>query len=171
MNVKRLLKTIDSVNAWMGQAVKYICLAAAAITCIEVTQRYVFNHPTMWGYELPIQLGAAMYALSWGYVLLQKGHVRVDIFYAKFSDRKKALVDVACFICLFLPVISVITYKAFTWMVYAWRISEKSLFTYWYPPSAPMRTLIFVGVALLLIQGLAQFWRDLYMLAKGERYD
>ena len=169
--MRRLLKTIDSINTWMGEAVKYLCIVAALITCVEVTQRYVFNNPTMWGYELPIQIGAAMYALVWGYVLLQKGHVRVDIFYAKYSEKTKSFVDVACFLVLFLPVISVLAYKSFTWMVYAWSINEKSVFTYWYPPIAPMRTLIFVGVALLLLQGLAQLWRDVYFLAKGERYD
>ncbi len=155
----------------MGQIVKWILVVAVLVTCLEVAQRYLFNHPTMWGYELPIQLGAAMYALSWGYVLLEKGHVRVDLFYAKFSEKKKAVVDVVCFLCLFLPVISAVAYKSFTWMTYAWSINEKSVFTYWYPPIAPMRTLIFVGVALLLVQGLAQFWRDCYLLAKGERYD
>ena len=169
--MKRLLKAIDTVNGWMGEGVKWLVIAAIQVTCFEVMQRYVFNNPTMWGYETPIQIGAAMYALSWGYVLLQKGHVRVDIFYAKFSERTKALVDVVCFIFLFFPVISYLTYKAFTWMTYAWRIGEKSVFTYWYPPIAPLRTLIFIGVALLLLQGLAGFWRDIYMLAKGERYD
>ncbi|MFO7667206.1 MAG: TRAP transporter small permease subunit, partial [Desulfobacterales bacterium] len=111
-NVKRLLKTIDTVNGWMGEGVKWLVVAAILVTCFEVMQRYVFNNPTMWGYETPIQIGGAMYALSWGYVLLQKGHVRVDIFYAKFSDRRKALVDVVCFVALFLPVISYLTYTS-----------------------------------------------------------
>ncbi|TFH34523.1 MAG: TRAP transporter small permease subunit [Dehalococcoidia bacterium] len=169
--MRKVLKAIDTVNGWMGEAVKWFVVAAILFTCLEVLQRYAFNSPTMWGYEMPIMIGGAMYALSWGYVLLHKGHVRVDIFYAKFSDRTKAAVDVACFVCLFLPVISYLTYKSYMWMAYAWRIGEKSVFTYWYPPISPLRTLIFVGVALLLLQGLAQFWRDVYMLAKGERYD
>jgi TRAP-type mannitol/chloroaromatic compound transport system permease small subunit len=155
----------------MGESVKWLVVAAILVTCFEVMQRYVFNHPTMEGYEIPIQIGAAMYALSWGFVLLRKGHVRVDIFYAKFSDRTKALVDVICFAVLFLPVVSYLTYKSYVWMAYAWRIGEKSVFTYWYPPIAPLRTLIFIGLALFLLQGLAQFWRDIYMLAKGEQYD
>jgi len=45
------------------------------------------------------------------------------------------------------------------------------VFTYWYPPISPLRTAIFIGLALFLLQGLAQFWRDLYLAVRGERYD
>lgn len=169
--VKTLLKAIDTVNEWMGQAMKWFVIVAALFTCIEVTQRYLFNRPTMWGYEMPIMIAGAMYALSWGYVHKHHGHVRVDVFYQRFSDRTKARVDVASFIVLFFPVISFLAIQSWNWMYRSWLIAEKSTFTYWYPPIAPLRTAIFLGVALFLIQGLAQFWRDLYMAVKGERYD
>jgi TRAP-type mannitol/chloroaromatic compound transport system permease small subunit len=169
--VRTLLKSIDRVNGWMGQAMKWFIIAAAAFTCLEVTQRYVFVHPTMWGYEMPIMIAAAMYLLSWGYVHREKGHVRVDVFYNKFSDRTKAIVDSCCFVVLYMPVIGFLTMQAWKWMVYAISINEKSTFTYWYPPLAPLRIAIFVGLLLFLLQGLAQFWRDLYMAVKGVRYD
>jgi len=170
-NVNTLLKTIDSVNEWMGQAVKWLVIVAAGITCFEVAQRYIFNRPTMQGYELPIMIAGAMYCLSWGYVHKHKGHVRVDVFYGRFSDRTKAIFDTVLFLVLFMPVIGFLIFQSWNWMVRAWRIGEKSVFTYWYPPIAPLRTFIFIGIALFLLQGLAQFFRDVYFAVKGERYD
>jgi len=169
--VKTLIKYVDTVNEWMGELVKWFVVAACLVTCLEVTQRYVFNRPTMWGYEIPIMIAGAMYCLSWGYVHKHKGHVRVDIVYNRLSDRVKAIFDSVLFVCLFVPVIGFIGYQAWNWMVRAWVIGEKSVFTYWYPPIAPLRTAIFIGVALFMLQGLVQFWRDLHMAVKGVPYD
>jgi len=155
----------------MGEVVKWFVIAAALVTCFEVTQRYVFNRPTMWGYEIPIMIAAAMYCLAWGHVHKHKGHVRVDIVYARLSDRTKAIFDSVLFVCLFMPVIGFLTLQSWNWMVRAWQIGEKSVFTYWYPPIAPLRTVIFVGIVLFLLQGLVQFWRDAYRAVKGVPYD
>jgi len=169
--MRTILKAIDCANEWMGKQMRWFLIAATLVGVTEVVQRYVFNHPTMWGYEIFIMIGAAMYALSWGYVHLKHGHVRVDVFYTRFSGRGKAIVDVICFLLLFLPVIGVLMYSSTSWMVHAWAINEKSVETYWYPPIAPLRTAFFVGVFLLLLQGIAQFIRDLHLLIRNKPYE
>lgn len=169
--MRAYLKLVDSVNGWMGQAMKWFIIIAASFTCLEVAQRYLFDHPTMWGYEVPIHIGAAMYVLAWGYVHREHGHVRVDVIYSRFPDRTKAIVDTVAFLVLFLPVIGFLCYEAASWMIHSWKILENSVFTYWYPPIYPLRTAIFAGLVLFLLQGIAQFWRDLYFALKGERYD
>lgn len=169
--MKHYLRAIDAANEWMGLAMRWFVVIAFLLTALETTQRYVFDHPTMWGYETPIHFGAAMYCLSWGYVLKHHGHVRVDVFYGRFSDRTKAIVDLLCFIVLFIPVIGFLVHTSGVWMVDAWRILEVSVLTYWYPPIYPLRTAIFAGFVLLLLQGVGQFYRDSYFLIKGRAYD
>jgi len=169
--MRQILRLTDTANEWMGRQMRWFVIAAALVGVTEVVQRYVFNHPTMWGYEIIIMIGAAMYALSWGYVHLQHGHVRVDVFYTRFSTRGKAIVDVVCFLLLFLPVIGVFLYSSGSWMVHAWAVNEKSVETYWYPPIAPLRTAIFVGVFLLFSQGVARFIRDLSLAIRNRPYD
>ena len=97
--------------------------------------------------------------------------MRVDVIYSRFSERKRAIVDTVAFLILFLPVIGFMTYEAGDWMLRSWNILEKSTFTYWYPPIYPLRTAIFAGLLLFLLQGIAQFWRDAYLAVKGEHYD
>ena len=74
-------------------------------------------------------------------------------------------------IVLFLPVVGFLCFEAGDWMLRSWKILEKSTFTYWYPPIYPLRTVIFAGLLLFLLQGFAQFLRDLYFAVKGEHYD
>ena len=171
LSVRKFVHLVDSVNEWMGHALRWVIMLAICFTCLEVFQRYVFNHPTMWGFEVPIHLGAAFYTLAFGFVLLHKGHVRVDVFYAKYSERGRAIVDVVCFFVLFLPVIGILAYTSGDWMIHAWVIGEKSVITYWYPAIAPMRTAIFVGMTLFLLQGVAQLVRDMHFLVRGEHID
>ncbi len=167
--MRKLLNLIDTVNAKVGQGIKWFIVLAVLIICMQVLLRYVFRSASMWTYELPIQIAACMYCLSWGYVLLNKGHARVDILYAKFSDRAKAIIDSLCFLCLFLPVVGTLTYVSFKWMMRAFEIGERTQFTYLYLPAQPIRTLIFIGILLFLVQGLAQFSRDIYMAIKGDK--
>jgi TRAP-type mannitol/chloroaromatic compound transport system permease small subunit len=55
-------------------------------------------------------------------------------------------------------------------MFWSWKVMEKSVEGYWYPPWYPLRTMIFIGFALLLIQGLANLYRAVYRLVKGKEY-
>lgn len=169
--MRKVLKLIDTVNANLGQGVKWMVVAAILFICLQVVMRYVFGRAVMWTYELPIQIAACMYCLSWGYVLLNKGHARVDIIYTRFSERGRAIIDSVCFVCLFLPVIGTLTYLSYKWMIRAFDIGERTVFTYLYWPAQPLRTIIFIGILLFLVQGFAQFYRDVYLALKGEKYD
>jgi len=169
--MKSILRFIDSLNSWTGKIIRFLAIALVLIMTYEVFMRYVLNSPTMWAYETVIMIGAGMYALAWGYVHRENAHVRVDLIYARLSARGKALVDALCTLFLFFPLIGLLGWMAFTWMVRAWKIGEKSVETYWYPPISPLRTAVFVGLVLFGLQGLAQFIRDVYLLARNKKYD
>jgi len=169
--MRKLLKFIDATSLWTGKIVRWLAVALVLIMSYEVFMRYVLNSPTMWAYETVIMTGAAMYAFAWTYVHREKAHIRVDVFYSRLSSRGKALVDALCTFFLFFPLISLLGYMAFTWMVRAWKIGEKSVETYWYPPIAPLRTAVFIGLVLFGLQGLAQFIRDVYLLLRNKSYD
>ena len=169
--MRKLLKFIDATSLWTGKIVRWLAVALVLIMSYEVFMRYVLNSPTMWAYETVIMTGAAMYVFAWAYVHREKAHIRVDVFYSRLSSRGKALVDALCTFFLFFPLISLLGYMAFTWMARAWKIGEKSVETYWYPPIAPLRTAVFIGLVLFGLQGLAQFIRDVYLLLRNKSYD
>ena len=169
--MRKVLKIIDGVNEWVGERLKWVVLFLMIVICSEVMMRYVFNSPTS---QLPVIMtwtGTALYSLAFGYVLLHKGHVRVDVLYMRFSDRMKAIVDVILWFVFFLPSIGFLGYAGFNWMEHAWRTHERSMLTYWYPPMAPIRTIVFIGLVLFFLQGLATLYRDFYVIVRSKPYD
>lgn len=166
-----MLRVIDFVSRWVGEALKWVAVAIVCLGASEVVMRYVFNSPTHWGYETLLMLGAGMYVLSWAYVHLERGHVRLDVVYTRLSVRGKAIIDVICTALYFFPLIGVLVYISSLKMWRAWEIGEKSIETHWYPPLGPIRTAVFIGLCLFALQGLAQFIRDLHVLVKHQPYD
>ena len=67
-----------------------------------------------------------------------------------------------------MPFIILLTINAWDWMFVSWATDERMPITGWYPPAGPLRTVVFYGIALFALQGIAQFIRDVYMLIKNE---
>jgi len=169
--MRKIIKAIDTTNEWMGSSVRWIVVFLLLVICTEVFMRYVLNEPTIQGPVIATMSGAAVYSLSWGFVHLHKRHIRVDVFYARFPPRGKAFIDVLLAILFLLPFIGLMCYAGWNWVWYAWSTNERSLQTYWYPITGPIRTAVFIGLCLFALQGLAQFYRDVYRLVRNKAYD
>ena len=169
--MRKIIKAIDTTNEWTGRSIKWLAIFLMLVICTEVFMRYVLNKPTIQGPVIATMTGAALYTLSWGYVHLHKRHIRVDVFYTRFSLRGKAITDVVCALVFLLPLITLLTYAGWEWVWYAWSTNERSGQTYWYPITGPIRTTVFIGLVLFALQGLAQFYRDMYILVRNKAYD
>jgi TRAP-type mannitol/chloroaromatic compound transport system permease small subunit len=162
--LERILKTIDSMNEWMGNWVRVLVYAFIGLICVEVLLRYGFNHPTI---QLPVivtMTAAATYALSFGNIMRTDGHVRIDIFSRLMSARGKAALEVVLGALFFFPVIGALVVSAAGWTWYAWSIDERDVQTFWYARIGPIRTVVLIGLILFLLQGFAVFVRNLEIL-------
>lgn len=166
--MRKIIKAIDATNEWTGSSVKWLTVFLMLIICAEVFMRYVLNKPTIQGPVVAAWSGAALYSISWGYVHLHKRHIRVDVFYARMPTRLQLFVDVFCAVLFLLPLVGLLTYAGWEWTWYAWKTGEKSLMTYWYPITGPIRTIVFFGLILFSFQALAQFYRDIYALVRNK---
>lgn len=165
----RLLRTIDKTSETTAKFVRWFgVMMVVVVMNIEVVLRYVFGHPTMWTSATAPMLGAAMLTLGWSFVHQQHGNVRVDFLYTRFSQRGQALIDVLGDALVLFPLVAAMTYGSFKAMTFAWSMGQTLTETSWHPPAGPLRTVIFVGCALLALQGLANFIRSLSAL-RGRR--
>ena len=170
--MRTVFKVIDQINEWVGgKIMHWLCAVLVLLLTFEVTARYIFNSPTMWANQLSIMFLGGIVALGWGYVHYHREHVRVDIFYINYSPRTKALFDVVSYLLLFLPLFAALTYEAGRAMLYSYQKHEVMTETYWFPPVGPSRTALFIGLALILLQGIVQFFRDTYFLLRSKSYD
>jgi TRAP-type mannitol/chloroaromatic compound transport system permease small subunit len=162
--VERILETIDRMNEWVGNWIRPLLYALIGLICVEVLLRYGFNHPTI---QLPVivtMAAGAMYVLSFGNIMRQDGHVRIDIFSRLLSRRGKAVLEVVLGALFFFPVIGALAVSAVGWTWYAWSIDERDMQTFWYARIGPSRTVVLIGLILFLLQGFALFVRNLRIL-------
>lgn len=153
---------ISKISGYIGAPLPFIC---AFIIMYEIIMRTCFEKPTPWVSETTAMLCAACYFLGGAWNVKIDGHIRVDILYSKFSPRIRAGLNclnfcfMALYICFMLRVI-------WPYMVQSIQLNE-STYTFWNPLVWPLKIVFFAGFALVMLQGVANFCRDLHHLATG----
>ena len=93
---------IDRLSQISGEFVSYWAVIAVLVYYFEVVSRYAFNSPTNWAHESMYLMFGMQYLISGSYALLCEDHVRVDIFYAPLSARRKAILDIITSLFFFI---------------------------------------------------------------------
>jgi TRAP-type mannitol/chloroaromatic compound transport system permease small subunit len=164
----KIIRVIDSISAWSGKIVCWLVLIFTVVLGYEIVMRYVFNAPTKWAFDISYMLGGTYFWLGEGYTLYKKKHVRIDIFYRKFSVRRQALVDIFFSLIFFFPLWGLLLYELIPYVYLSWITDERSMQGYWMPILYPFKTVMPLGVALLLLQGVAELMRSTLVLVQGE---
>ncbi|MCW8860695.1 MAG: TRAP transporter small permease subunit [Deltaproteobacteria bacterium] len=164
----KFLKFIDWMSEQSGQLGKWFAIVLVLAGSYETISRHFFNAPTIWAYDTMCIAGGVIYMLGASYNYRHDAHTRVDLFYTRGNPRTKALINVICSIFLFFPLMIMMLKLSVTWALKAWKINEVMFTSFWYPPAAPYRTIFAIGLFLLILQGLARFIRDIYLVVKGE---
>ena len=161
------IKHIDRISEWSGTAAAWIVVPLTLLVTYEVVMRYVFNHPSQWGYDTCWMLYGLQFMIGGAYTLLHKGHVRIDIVYNVLSPRKKMIFDILVYLIFFLSVTIILTWAGVKFAVDAWSAGENLSTSTWKFPSGPIKTVIPVAFFLLGLQSLAELVRSLANLRKG----
>jgi len=169
--MRTVIRVIDSISEWVGKTARWFVVALVLLETYGVIRRYVFNAPELWPYEVAIMLGAAVWILGLSYVHRYDGHVRVDVIYSRLSPRLRGIIDVIGSILSFFPIFILVLYVSANWAWDAWITDERMAETGWYPPSAPLRTVVMLGFLFFALQGVAQFVRALHLLRRSKPYD
>ncbi|MCV2868422.1 TRAP transporter small permease subunit [Defluviimonas sp. WL0002] len=192
---------IDKLSLHAGEFVSYWAVIAVFVYYFEVISRYVFNSPTSWAHESMYLMFGMQYLIAGAYAMLTEGHVRVDIFYASMSPRRKAWTDLftSIFFFIFAGTLLVTSYIfamdaiavpsgnsvvsewargqiGFWQMLGALSLGDwtdpsirwgEISFNEWEVPLWPMKWMMFVGGALLVLQGISKLSKDIRVIAKG----
>ncbi len=160
----RLTDWIDTLNAKAGEYVAYWAIVAVFVYYYEVLARYVFNSPTNWVHESMFLMFGMQYMISGAYAYREDQHVRVDVFYSKFSRRGKAMADIVSSVFFFIFTITML------WT--GWRFAadavnnHESSFTEWGIQYWPVKLTLPIGAALIILQGLSKLIKDILILTR-----
>lgn len=158
---ERLLRGIDLLDAWICRASSVLVLLLVGTLTYEVVMRYLFGAPTQWSYDMSYMLTSLALVLAMGHVLQLDEHVRVDLLLQKLPPRAAAALEATLYVLLFFPFIWVLFAVLPAHVANSWRMGERYTAGTWLPPIYPFKTWITVGMALLALQGAAQFLRAL----------
>ena len=161
---QRLTGYIDCFSEFTGRSVAWLTLFMVLLTFMIVVLRYGFDSGWIALQELVTWLHACVFMLGASYALKRDSHVRVDIFYQKFSPRGRALVDLLGSLFLLLPVCLFIFIASWDYVLEAWEISEGSAETGGLPGLYLLKSLLLIMPALLILQGLAHSLRAALVL-------
>ena len=162
--ITSVVNVIDNFTEVIGKVISWLTLLMVILTFIIVVMRYGLNIGFIAMQESVLYFHGLVFMLGAAYTLKTDGHVRVDIFYQNFSNKKKALVNLFGSVFLLLPVCLFIFFISFDYVSTAWRILEKS-------PEAGGLPLVYLNKSYLLVlavtlslQGLAEIGRNLLVL-------
>jgi TRAP-type mannitol/chloroaromatic compound transport system permease small subunit len=169
--ISKLLKIsqfIDNCADKLGWLSNWLVLLTIGVGFFNVLARYM-------GRFIGIQLSSnALLEMQWYlfsltflsgfvYILRHGENVRVDFFYANFSEKKRALVDFFGTILFLIPFCLIGIWVLINPVLQSWgRLSDGSWGTWEISsdanglPRAPIKTMVPIGLLLLLIQSISQ---------------
>jgi len=157
--VTSFIHAIESLSIWVGRSFGWCILILTLSVSYEVFVRYVLNAPTVWAFDMMVQMYGALFLMSGPYALAQDTHVRADVIYRFLPPRWQARVDFVLYLAFFFP--GMLALFWFGWEIAAdsWRYQEVS----WNSPARIQiyffKTLIPMAGALLILQGVAECLR------------
>ena len=162
------VRSVDTLNTRIAHSIKFGVFALLGVLLHECIARNVFNQPGVWVLELCTFIVAGYFILGGAYSVLSGAQVRMDIFYRRWSPRKKAIVDLITFAAF--PIYFGVLFWTGLWHArYAYVFHEISN-TAWGPIQWPIKAVITVGFFLMLLQAISIFIKDLYT-ARGSRVE
>lgn len=156
--IKTYVRIVDEVNRVIGRAMMYGIFVMMAILLWSSISKTFFL-PTLWTLEMAQFAMVAYYLLGGPYSLQLGSNVRMDLFYGNWSPLKKAWFD-AFTVCCLIFYLAVLLYGGFSSTAYSLEYGERSA-TAWRPYMWPIKIIMCIGLFLMLLQAIAEFFRDI----------
>lgn len=166
--IQSLLRTLDCFSELFGRALSLLTLLMMLLLSLVVILRYGFGIGSIALQESVTYLHAIVFMLGAAYTLKLDGHVRVDIFYRRFSARRKAWVNSLGGIILLLPICTYIGIISLGFVVQSWQILERSSEPGGIPAVFLLKTLIPLMAITLSLQAIADIIRNALTLIDTE---
>lgn len=159
-------KTWGTLLDWLGYWLGWLLLVMMVIVNLVVVLRYGFSQGSVILQESVQYLHATVLMLGFACTLRQDGHVRVDLLYTKFSETRRAVINLLGHLLFLMPTALVIGLGSLDYVAASWAIQERSPEADGLPIIFLLKTLIPLSAGLLLVQGLVSCVQTIALLRK-----
>ncbi|MDY0309972.1 MAG: TRAP transporter small permease [Castellaniella sp.] len=147
-------RTVTALNRGLFMLSAALMAIIVPAMMVEVLSRYLFHAPTVWGMELAVLLFGPYFLLGGPYLLHLGGHVNMDLFRTRMSQRIRTVADVFSQIVI-LFFCAVMLYYATPLVLQSIEYRETT-FSAWNPPLWPYKLAVPLSMLLLALQSLAE---------------
>jgi TRAP-type mannitol/chloroaromatic compound transport system permease small subunit len=165
----RVSRIIDAVTESIGRLTIWLVVIMVLIGVWNVVgrvlTRYAGRNLTSNALiEIQWYMFSLVFFLGAAYTLLHNGHVRVDVLYARWAPRRRAVIDLLGSLLFLIPFSALVIYFSYRSVMFSWMIREGS------PdagglPRYPIKTLVLVSFGLLILQGCSETIKNAAVLA------
>lgn len=166
--LRLLISWIGKINELAGQTASWMTTILVFLVCFDVSRRWLINDTEAWIMELEWHLFALIFLFGAGYTLKHDKHVRVDLFYANFSKRDKAWINLLGTSLFLIPWCTLIVIMSWNYASESWILNEGSPDPGGLPARYIIKYAIPIGFMLLLLQGIAELSKSILIL-RGPR--
>jgi TRAP-type mannitol/chloroaromatic compound transport system permease small subunit len=152
----RVSRAIDAFVRACGMAIAWLILPMVLSLVWEVAARYLFNAPTTWAYDMTFMLYGTFFMLGSAWTLQRAGHIRTDTYYANWTRRTRARVDLACYLVFFFPAMATFAWLGAEYFWKSFQQNERIVTSPWLPIVWPFKFVIPAAAVLLLLQGVSE---------------
>ncbi|MEM7194923.1 MAG: TRAP transporter small permease [Pseudomonadota bacterium] len=165
--INTLIRVVDTVSEFLGKLCSWCLFAIGFFITFEVVMRYVFNSPTVWVDEISRVLQVWVVFLATPYVLKHREMITIDVFLRDPQTLNRRLAESFSIIVLFIFMSVAVYYSFEIWLKST--LAGHTTDTYLAPPKWFTHAPVWVGGAMLLLQGLAQLTR--IWIVENNSYD
>lgn len=163
----KFVHAIEGLSLWVGRAFGWCILILTLSIAYEVFVRYVLNSPTVWAFDMMIQMYGALFLMCGAYALAQDTHVRADVLYRLFPVKVQASLDFVLYFLFFFPGVLALAWYGWEIASDSWRYKEVSFNS---PASIQIyffKSLIPIAGFLLALQGVSELVRCVMAFRTG----
>lgn len=142
-----MIDKIGMVSAWSS-------FALVIVMASNVLLRYAFSTGSVWSQELEWHLLVPISLLGMSYALRHGEHVRVDIFFSRYSERTRIIADIVTALLAVIVCIIVVRLSIF-YVAQSWNNGEGSANPGGIPYRYLLKAFIPLGFALFALQSFA----------------
>ena len=126
-------------------------------TMVIVLLRYIFNLGAIYMQESLVWFHSAIFLLGSAFTLQKNEHVRVDIFYRNFSQKKQDWVNTIGILIFVFPVCMYFIIASWGFVYTSWSVSEISRDSGGLPyPAIPiLKSMLIIMPVTILLQSLS----------------
>ncbi len=166
--IEKYIAGVNFLSKWSGRLAAILTSVLVVVICVDVVLRYLFQFSSVAFYDAEWHLFSLIFLVGAGFTLKADRHVRVDVFYSRFTQKQQAWVNLIGCLFFLVPFCLIVIKGGIPYVEVSFQMNEKSTDPGGLPYRYLIKSAIILGFALLLLQGTVLFLESLLTIT-GKR--